>query len=140
MSAPKEAKIMPVLEDFEIGDRIYRYRGTVPYFGTVSRIKMKDVEPHIKCKMDNGAVLFVAFQDDIDVVYKALPLATIKPGDVISHVDFSGVRWFYTVISHVFNEQIALEAHHGSRITTVVERDYACASMEDEFIGWELEA
>jgi hypothetical protein len=135
-----EAKTEFVLEDFSPGDRMYRMYRNKPSFGTVRKVSSTSTPTNILCELDTGAAAVFAFPDESNgILGKVLPLATVKAGDVISHLDFSGKRIFYTVIEHLPSEKMIIEPHDGRKPVVTVYRDYATASLEDEFMDWELE-
>lgn len=148
-----EIKTGFVLDDFEVGERVY-LKGhnpslrsmTIPYFGTVTSLNRDASTPHVKCKLDVGDSVDVTFPAAPGLIGKVLPLKSVVTGDTISRLDIRGNRLCYDVIDHVPDEKMVLELNEGSPLLDgkkpllIILRDYSTASLEDEFMDWELEA
>ena len=141
-----------ILDDFSLGERVY-IKGysnslrsmTTPYFGTVKGIHKDISTPDMKVRLDTGESIYVTFPMNPGKIGKVLPLKSVEAGDTVSHLSLSGTRLFYTVIEHRPYERMILEAHEpaplldGKKPLTIILRDYSTASLEDEFMDWELE-
>lgn len=102
----KEVVVPLIAEDFEAGDRVYRYAHPTDYilFGTVKAVKGRD----IIIDMDNGlefaipVTLFRKRQPRDFWWGKTLPLAQVNKGTIISCYYFPGSKGHR--LSYVVNE------------------------------------
>lgn len=143
MSELKEIAVPYIVEDFEAGDRVYRFTPANAYilFGTVQHVDTKGIQ----VKMDTGAETMVPIQyfksiESVEIrsFYwgKTLPLNEVKVGSIISASLF-GVKQTATV-NKVSDGSITFTYNEGYRITNTYTESQT-ESLERLLMFWELE-
>lgn len=108
-----EANFPLMMDDFEVGDRIYvTYRDGEIELGTVRDIR---TDERMNVLLDSGRVPFVHIDQfgPRGQYHKCFPVEQLQVGSVISIYAGSGQRFYADVVDYVPNEYVELEYREG---------------------------
>lgn len=135
-----EIAVPYIIEDFDIGDRVYRIypdKGKVD-FGTVFDI----INHEVLVKLDKGVFFQVPMdffeqrEDRSSYWGKPLPLSQLEPGSIIS-ATLGGFK-IYAEVNFVSDDIIRMTAMQGHRIINTYV-PMPTASLEQQLLFWTLE-
>lgn len=106
-----EANFPLMMDDFEVGDRIYvTYRDGEIELGTVRDIR---TDERMNVLLDSGRVPFVHISQfgPRGQYGKCFPIEQLQVGSVVSLYEGSGERLYADVVNYAPNEYVELKSH-----------------------------